>query len=62
MLLTNIPSKQTKKDIQNQRLDKYEIVLDTFPNTTFILAHSGCFEFEKMVVIKISNYDVRTDK
>ena len=49
MLLTNIPSKQTKTDTQTQSLDKYKIVLDTFPNTTFILAHSGCFEFEKMV-------------
>jgi len=47
VLLTNIPSKQAKKDMQNQRLDKFEIVLDTFPDTTFILAHSGCFEFEK---------------
>lgn len=59
--LTNIPSKQTKKDIQNQRLDKYEIILDTFPNTTFILAHSGSFEFEKMVDLLKKHQNVYTD-
>ena len=61
VLLTNIPSKQTKKDIQNQRLDKYEIILDTFPNTTFILAHSGCFEFEKMVDLLKKHQNAYTD-
>lgn len=59
--LTNIPSKQTKKDIQNQRLDKYEVVLDTFPNTTFILAHGGSFEFEKMVDLLKKHQNVYTD-
>lgn len=61
VLLTNIPSKQTKKDMLNQKLDKYEIVLDTFPNITFILAHSGCFEFEKMVDLLKKHQNVYTD-
>ena len=61
VLLTNIPSKQTKKNVQNQRLDKYEIVLDTFPNTTFILAHSGCFEFERMVDLLKKHQNIYTD-
>lgn len=61
VLLTNIPSKQTKKDVRNQTLDKYERVLDIFPNTTFILAHSGCFEFEKMVDILKHHQNVYTD-
>ena len=61
MLLTNIPSKQTKTDTQTQSLDKYKIVLDTFPNTTFILAHSGCFEFGKMVDLLKKHQNVYTD-
>lgn len=61
MLLTNIPSKQTKKDVRNQSLDKYEVVLDTFPDTTFILAHSGCFEFENMVELLMNHQNVYTD-
>lgn len=61
VLSTNIPSKQTKKDVLNQRLDKYEIVLDSFPDTTFILAHSGCFEFEKMTELLKKHQNVYTD-
>lgn len=61
VLSTNIPSRQTKKDVMNQRLDKYEIVLDTFPETTFILAHSGCFEFEDMVNLLKKHPNVYTD-
>lgn len=61
VLSTNIPSRQTKKDVMNQRLDKYEIVLDTFPDTTFILAHSGCFEFETMVNLLKNHQNVYTD-
>lgn len=49
VLSTHILSKRTKKDVKNQGLDKYKIVLDMFPNPTFILAHSGCFEFDKML-------------
>lgn len=61
MLMTNVASGQTKKSVLNQTLNKYEIVLDTFPNTTFILAHSGCFEFEKMVNLLKSHRNVYTD-
>lgn len=61
LLFTNITSKQTKKDVFNQSLDKYEIVLDSFPNTTFILAHSGCFEFEKTIKILKKHQNVYTD-
>lgn len=61
VIATSIPSKQTKKDVENQRLDKYEKVLEAFPNTTFILAHSGCFEFEKMVSILKKYKHVYTD-
>lgn len=61
VLSTNIPSKQTKKDVLNQRLNKYEIVLDTFPDTTFILAHSGCFEFESMIDILHKHDNMYTD-
>lgn len=61
VLSTNIPSRQTKKDVLNQRLDKYEIVLDTFPDTAFVLAHSGCFEFENMVDLLKKHQNVYTD-
>lgn len=61
VLLTNIPSKRTKKDVLNQMLDKYEIVLDTFHNTTFILAHGGAYEFEKMVSLQKNHRNVYTD-
>lgn len=61
VLLTNIPSKQMKQDVLNQSLDKYKIVLDTFPNTTFILAHSGCFEFENMINLLKNHQNVYTD-
>lgn len=61
VLSTHIPSKQVKKDVKNQSLDKYKIVLDTFPNTTFILAHSGCFEFDKMVDLLKNHHNVYTD-
>jgi len=61
VLSTNIPSERTKKDVLNQRLDKYEIVLDTFPDTTFILAHSGCFEFESMADLLKKHQNVYTD-
>ena len=61
VLLTNIPSKQMKKDVLNQSLDKYETVLDTFPNTTFILAHGGCFEFENMLSLLKNHQNIYTD-
>lgn len=61
VLSTYIPSKQTKKDVQNQSLDKFRIVLETFPDTTFILAHSGCFEFKDMVKLLKQYKNVYTD-
>lgn len=61
VLSTHIPSKRTKKDVRNQSLDKYKIILDMFPNTTFILAHSGCFEFDKMVDLLKNHQNVYTD-
>ncbi|MDB2134756.1 amidohydrolase family protein [Enterocloster clostridioformis] len=61
VLSTSIPPKQTKKDVLNQMLDKYETVLSTFPNTTFILAHGGCFEFEKMVNLLQTHRNMYTD-
>lgn len=61
VLSTHIPSKQTKKDVENQSLDKYKMVLDTFPNNTFILAHSGCYEFDKMVDLLKIHQNVYTD-
>lgn len=61
VLLTNIPSKQTKNDVLNQRLDKYEYVLNIFPDTTFILAHGGCFEFDKMIDLLKKHQNVYTD-
>lgn len=61
VLSTNIPSRQTKKDVLNQRLDKYEIVLDSFPGTTFILAHGGCFEFKEMIKLLRKHQNVYTD-
>lgn len=60
-LSTNIPSKQTKRDVQNQSLDKYETVLDMFPDVTFILAHGGCFEFDKMVNLLKKYQNIYTD-
>lgn len=61
VLSTNIPSKQTKKDVQNQSLDKYGRILAAFPDTTFILAHSGCYEFESMVNLLKNHKNVYTD-
>lgn len=61
VLSSNIPSKQTKKDVLNQKMEKYARVLDVFPDTTFILAHSGCFEFEKMVDLLKNHQNVYTD-
>ena len=61
VLSTNIPSKQMKKDVLNQSLDKYKTILDAFPDTTFILAHSGCFEFEGMVNLLKEHQNVYTD-
>lgn len=61
VLSTHIVSKQTKKDMKNQSLDKYKIVLDTFPNNNFILAHSGCYEFDEMVDLLKNHQNVYTD-
>lgn len=61
VLSTNIPSRQTKKDVLNQKLDKFELILNTFPDTKFILAHSGCYEFENMVHLLQNHQNVYTD-
>lgn len=61
VLSTAIPSKQTKKDVWNQSLYKYEVVLNRFPTTTFVLAHGGCFEFESMVKLLKKHKNVYTD-
>lgn len=43
---SSVPTKQTKKETLMQQLCKFEKVLDNIPEATFILAHSGCFDYE----------------
>jgi len=61
MLLTKIPSSKTKKEVLTQSLDKFEIVFNTFQKTTFILAHSGCFEFDRAATLLQKYNNVHTD-
>jgi len=51
MLDSSIPTKQTKKEVTTQSLEKFKKVLACIPNATFILAHSGCFDFDYMTSI-----------
>jgi len=51
VLNSDVPTKRTKKETMMQQLNKFEKVLDCIPDTTFILAHSGCFDFEDIIDI-----------
>lgn len=46
VITSSVPTKQTKKEALMQQLSKFEKVLDYIPEATFILAHSGCFDYE----------------
>ncbi len=51
MLDSSVPPKKTKKEVMTQQLSKFEKVLDAIPNAVFILAHSGCYDFEYIAEI-----------
>lgn len=61
MLNSAVPTKQTKKEVMTQHLPKFEKVLDCIPNTTFILAHSGYFDFEHVIDIMKKYPNIYTD-
>lgn len=61
MLNSAVPPKKTKKEVTTQHLRKFEKVLDCIPNTTFILAHSGCFDFEYIIDIMKKYPNTYTD-
>ena len=44
-----------------QHLPRFEKVLDCIPDTTLILAHSGCFDFEHMISIMKKYPNIYTD-
>lgn len=46
---SNVPSKKTKKEVTTQKLEKFDKVLQSVPDCTFILAHSGCFDFDGII-------------
>ncbi len=61
MLNSAVPTKKTKKEVMTQHLRKFEKVLDCIPDTTFILAHSGCFDFEYIIDIMKKYPNTYTD-
>jgi len=61
MLNSAVPTKQTKKEVMTQHLPKFEKVLDCITDTTFILAHSGCFDFDYVIGIMKKYPNVYTD-
>lgn len=61
MLNSAVPTKATKKEVMTQHLPKFEKVLDCIPDTTVILAHSGCFDFEYIVDIMKKHPNTYTD-
>ncbi len=61
MLNSAVPAKKTKKEVMTQHLRKFEKVLDCIPDTTFILAHSGCFDFEYIIDIMKKYPNTYTD-
>lgn len=61
MLNSSVPTKATKKEVMTQHLPKFEKVLDCIPDTTVILAHSGCFDFEYIVDIMKKYPNTYTD-
>ena len=50
-LASSLLSKKMKQEMKTQRLDKFRSVLDTIPDTVFIMAHSGGYDFEEMIRI-----------
>lgn len=61
VLNSAVPTKRTKKEVMTQQLRKFEKVLDCIPDTTFILAHSGCFDFEDIIDIMKKYPNTYTD-
>ena len=61
MLRSAVPTKKTKKEVLTQHLRKFEKVLECIPDTTFILAHSGCFYFEYIIDIMKKYPNTYTD-
>nr|WP_297708855.1 amidohydrolase family protein [uncultured Butyrivibrio sp.] len=50
-LRSHVPSKQTKKEVMTQKIDRFRAVLDQIPEARFVMAHSGCFDFEGIIPI-----------
>lgn len=48
---SNVPTKQTKKEVMTQTLAKFEKVLAYIPDATVILAHGGSFDFPYIIDI-----------
>lgn len=61
VLNSNVPPKRTKKEVLTQQLTKFEKILDCIPDTTFILAHSGCFDYDYIIDIMKKYPNTYTD-
>ena len=48
---SNVPTKQTKKEVMTQTLIKFEKVLSYIPDATVVLAHGGSFDFPYIIDI-----------
>ena len=48
---SNVPTKQTKKEVMTQTLIKFEKVLSYIPDATVVLAHGGSFGFPYIIDI-----------
>ena len=48
---SNVPTKQTKKEVMTQTLAKFEKVLAYITDATVILAHGGSFDFPYIIDI-----------
>lgn len=61
LLRTAIPSRKTKCDMHTQQLNQFYKVLDNIPDTTFILAHAGCFDFNEIIKLMQRYKNTYTD-
>lgn len=61
MLKSSVPTKKTKEEVMTQQLIKFDKVLSKIPDTKFILAHSGCFDFPYIIEIMKNFPNTYTD-
>ncbi len=61
MMNSAIPTKKTKTEVLTQQLNKFEKVLSNIPDVTFILAHSGCYDFEYIADLMMKFPNTYTD-